>query len=128
MARGLNKVMLIGLLGKAPDVRTLTSGSFVSNFSIAVDDSYKKNGEYVKQTEWINITVFGKLAEIVAEYLKKGSKVYVEGRFKTQKYTNSNDATVYKSYVQADTLLILSSKPVSDQDGRKAYDDEDIPF
>ena len=88
MARGVNKVILIGNLGKDPEVRYTPGGAAVVSFSIATTESWKdkQSGEKVEKTEWHNITAFGKLAEICGEYLKKGSQVYVEGRIQTDKY------------------------------------------
>jgi len=88
MARGVNKVILVGNLGKDPDIRYTPGGAAVASFSVATTESWKdkQTGEKVEKTEWHNITAFGKLAEICGEYLKKGSQVYVEGRIQTDKY------------------------------------------
>ena len=87
----LNKVILIGNLGKDPEERFFTDGSPVTNFSIACTEKYKdKTGEQKELTEWVNIVTFGKLAEIAGKYLSKGSSVYIEGKLKTDKYTDKN--------------------------------------
>jgi len=83
----LNKVILIGNLGRDPEVRYLPSGDAVANFSIATSENWKdRNGQRQERTEWHNISMFGRLAEIAGQYLKKGSKVYIEGRIQSRKY------------------------------------------
>ena len=88
MQRGLNKVMIIGNLGNDPDVRYTQGGAAVSNISVATSETWKDktSGEPVEKTEWHKVVFFGKLAEIVAEYLKKGAKVYIEGKLQTRKW------------------------------------------
>ena len=89
----VNKVILVGNLGRDPEVRYLPSGDPVANVTIATSSKYKsKTGEMVEETEWHRVTFFGKLAEIVGQYLKKGRSVYVEGRIKTRKYTDKDGA------------------------------------
>ncbi len=92
MARGINKVILIGNLGQDPDVRYSADGRAIANISVATTDSWKdKNtGERQDRTEWHRVVFFGKLAEIVAEYLKKGSQVYIEGRLQTRKWAQES--------------------------------------
>ena len=88
MARGINKVILVGNLGKDPEVRYMPSGSAVTNVTIATSDQWrdKQSGEMQERTEWHQVVFFNRLAEIAGEYLKKGSKVYVEGRLQTRKW------------------------------------------
>ena len=88
MARGINKVILVGNLGADPETRAMPSGSSVTNISIATQESWKdKNtGDQQERTEWHKVVFFGRLAEIAGEYLKKGSQVYVEGKLRTQKW------------------------------------------
>ena len=87
----LNKVILIGNLGRDPEVRYLPSGDAVVNFSIATSENWKdRNGQRQERTEWHNISMFGRLAEIAGQYLKKGSKVYIEGRIQSRKYTGKD--------------------------------------
>ncbi len=88
MARGINKVILVGNLGKDPETRAMPSGKAVTNLSIATSESWrdKQTGEQKEQTEWHNIVFFDRLAEIAAEYLRKGSKIYVEGKLRTRKW------------------------------------------
>ena len=86
--RSVNKVVLVGNLGKDPEIRFMPNGNAVANFSIATTESWKnkQTGEYENQTEWHNLTVFGKFGEMCGQYLKKGAKIYVEGKIKTEKW------------------------------------------
>lgn len=89
----LNKVILIGRLGKDPEVRYMPNGEAVCNFSVATSESWKdNNGQKQERTEWHNITMYRKLAEIAGQYLKKGSQVYLEGKIQSRKYTDKNGA------------------------------------
>ena len=105
----VNKVILIGRLGKDPEVRRLQSGDAVCNFSLATSDKYKDKttGEYKENTEWHNITAYGKLAEIIERYLKKGSEVYIEGSLHSQKWTDASGVEKYKTYIKANELTML---------------------
>ena len=100
-SKGLNKVMLIGNLGKDPEVRYMPSGNAVANITIATSESWtdKSSGEKKEKTEWHRVVFFGKLAEIVEKYLHKGSKIYVEGKLKTRKWTNKEGQDVYTTEV-----------------------------
>lgn len=87
----VNKVILVGRLGRDPEVRYMPSGDAVANFSIATDEQWRdRNGERQSRTEWHNITLFGKLGEIAGQYLKKGGQVYIEGRIQSRKYTGKD--------------------------------------
>ena len=111
MARGLNKVMIIGNLGQDPDVKFLPSGDAVCNISVATDESYKtKEGQKVEKTEWHNVTMFGKLAEISGEYLRKGSKVYIEGKLETRKWQAQDGTDRYSTDIKAFQMQMLDSK------------------
>ncbi|MEA3291594.1 MAG: single-stranded DNA-binding protein [Pseudomonadota bacterium] len=112
MARGINKVILIGNLGSDPEVRYLPSGSAVANVSVATSDSWKdKNtGERQERTEWHRVAFFGRLAEIVGEYLKKGSKVYVEGRLQTRKWQGQDGQDRYTTEIVASEMQMLDSR------------------
>jgi single-strand DNA-binding protein len=114
MARGINKVILIGNLGADPDTRMTQQGSAVTNLNIATDESYKdKNtGQMVPKTEWHRIVMFNRLAEIAKDYLKKGSKVYIEGRLQTDKY-QKDGVDHYQTKIIANELQMLDSKPGS---------------
>ena len=102
-SKGVNKVILVGNLGKDPEVKFLPGGSAVCNFSIATSESWKdKQGQSQEKTEWHRISIFGKLAEIAGEYLKKGSQVYVEGKLQTRKWTNKEGQDQYTTEVHLD--------------------------
>ena len=109
MAGSINKVILIGNLGKDPEVRHLENGACVANFSIATSENYKdrKTGEKVSQTEWHNIVVWRGLAEITEKYLKKGHKVYIEGKLKTRSWKDQEGNNRYTTEVIADNLTML---------------------
>lgn len=108
----LNKVMLIGRLGRDPEVRYLPSGDAVCNFSIATSESWndKKTGNKVERTEWHNISMFGRLAEIAGQYLKKGSLVYIEGRIESRKYTDRDNIERTAYEIKASEMKMLGSK------------------
>ena len=107
----VNKAIIIGNLGKDPEMRYMPSGDAICNFSLATTDSWKdKNGEKQEKTEWHRISMFGKLAEIAGEYLKKGSQVYVEGRIQTRKWTNKEGQDQYTTEIVADKMQMLGSR------------------
>jgi single-strand DNA-binding protein len=97
MARGVNKVMVVGNLGQNPEVRSTAQGMQMANLNIATDESYEDRvtGELVPKTEWHRVVLFGRTAEVAAKYLKKGSKIYLEGRLQTRKWTDKNNADRY---------------------------------
>jgi len=108
---GVNKVILLGNLGKDPEVRYLDNGVVVANFSLATTENYKnKLGERVSQTEWHNIVVWRGLAEVAEKYLKKGSSVYIEGKIKTRKWEDKDGNTRYNTEILADNMTMLGSK------------------
>lgn len=109
----INKVILVGNLGKDPELKYMPSGDAVTNFSIATTDKYKdkQTGEPKEITEWHRISVFQKLAEICAQYLKKGSQVYIEGRIRTRKWTDSAGIEKYSTEIVAEKMQILGNKP-----------------
>ena len=119
----VNKVILVGNLGRDPEVRYLPSGDPVANITIATSSKYKsKTGEMVEETEWHRVTFFGKLAEIVGQYLKKGRSVYVEGRIKTRKYTDKDGVEKYATDIIANEMQMLGNRegmggPFGDDDG-----------
>lgn len=144
MARGVNKVILIGNLGRDPEVRYMPNGQAVANVTIATSESWKdKNtGEQQERTEWHRVVFFRRLAEIAGEYLKKGSKVYIEGRLQTDKY-DKDGQTHYTTKIIADQMQMLDSKGGSNNYSAPAQDmkstgepsmatagdfDDDIPF
>jgi single-strand DNA-binding protein len=112
MARGVNKVILIGNLGNDPDVRYTASGAAVANISLATAESWrdKESGEQQERTEWHRVVFFGRLAEIVAEYLKKGSQIYVEGRLQTRKWQDKEGKDRYSTEIVANEMQMLGSR------------------
>jgi single-strand DNA-binding protein len=112
MARGVNKVILIGNLGKDPEVRYIPSGSAVANLTLATSESWKdqQSGEQQERTEWHNVVFYGRLAEIAGEYLKKGSKVYVEGSLRTRKWQDKNGVDRYTTEIIARDMQMLDSR------------------
>ena len=111
MARGINKVILVGHLGQDPEVRYTTSGSAVTNISLATTESWKdKNtGEKVEKTEWHRIVFFGRLAEIAGEYLTRGRQVYIEGKLQTRKWQDQNNQDRYTTEVVGNEMQMLGS-------------------
>jgi single-strand DNA-binding protein len=142
MSRSLNKVMLIGNLGKDPELRYTASGVAVATFSLATNESWKdQDGNTQERTEWHNIVAWKKLAEICGEWLKKGKKVYIEGRIQTRSYDDKNTGTKrYTTEIVADNLIMLDGKPNGGSSGTAAsYGggeqttpaakvDDDLPF
>ena len=106
----LNRVQLIGRLGKDPESKFTPTGKKVANFSLAVSQRWKTGGESKEYTEWVNIEAWGRLAEVCDEYLKKGSLVYLEGRLKTEKYEDKGGETKYYTKVVALTLQFLDKR------------------
>jgi single-strand DNA-binding protein len=115
MARGINKVMLIGNLGRDPETRYAQSGSAVTRFSIATSESWKDkaSGEMQERTEWHNVVCFARLAEIAGEYLRKGSKVYIEGSLRTSSW-EADGQKKYRTEVNARELQMLDSRGGAD--------------
>jgi single-strand DNA-binding protein len=108
---GVNRVILIGNLGKDPEIRNLEGGVKKASFSLATSETYKgKNGEKVDQTEWHNIVLWRGLAEVAESYLKKGNSIYVEGKIKTRDYTDKDGNKRYITEIVADNMVMLGSK------------------
>jgi single-strand DNA-binding protein len=112
MARGINKVILIGNLGADPESRSMPSGMNVTNLRIATSESWKdkQTGEMQERTEWHNVAMFGRLAEISAQYLRKGSQVYVEGRLRTRKWQDKEGRDRYTTEIVADEMQMLGGR------------------
>jgi single-strand DNA-binding protein len=112
MARGINKVILVGNLGADPEVRYMPQGGAVANLSIATSESWKdKNtGEQKEQTEWHRVVIYQRLAEIAGEYLRKGSKVYLEGKLKTRKWTDKDNIERYTTEIVASEMQMLDGR------------------
>ena len=131
----INKVIVLGNLGKDPEVRHLPNGDAVCNFSLATTESWKdKDGNKQDKTEWHNVVIFRKLAEIAGEYLKKGRPVYIEGRLQTRKWQDKEGKDRYTTEIVADQMQMLGSreeaKEVSKAPAPANFDDmeSDIPF
>ena len=136
----LNKAIVIGNLGKDPELKYMPNGKAVASFSVATSQKWKDNdGNQQEKTEWHNITAFEKLAEVIGEYLKKGSKVYVEGRLQTDKW-EKDGVTHYSTKIIAKDLVMLGGKTDGEQkqkptelsetaqDFNDSQKDEDLPF
>ncbi len=143
MSNGINKVILIGNLGNDPDVKTTDGGLTIASVSIATTDSWTSpDGVKQERTEWHKVIFFKKLAEIVGQYLKKGAKVYIEGKLQTRKWQDKDNNDRYTTEVVARDMQMLSSKPGVDalfdsapgksgkiDDGKNNFDmDDGVPF
>jgi len=137
--RGLNKVMLIGRLGRDPESNAVTSGDMVCKFSIATDESWTdKSGNKQTKTEWHNIVAWRKLAEICARYLKKGSLVYLEGKLQSRKYEDRSGNDRYITEVVIHDMQMLDTRNIekpadtgyqnTTDDGDPTITDDDVPF
>jgi len=151
MARGVNKVILVGNLGKDPDMKYTASGAAIANITVATSESWndKQTGEKQERTEWHRVVFFRRLAEIVGEYLRKGSQVYIEGKLQTRKWQDQNGQDRYTTEIVASEMQMLGARggdagarppqggggfrsnapaaqsaPKADSD----FDDDDIPF
>ena len=146
MARGINKVIIVGNLGSDPDTRYSPSGTAVTKFSVATSESWKdkQTGEQNERTEWHRVVMFGRLAEIGAEYLRKGSQVYIEGSLRTNKWQDQSGNDRYTTEIIANEMQMLGGRggsgsggapmrdeapPASPPPQRSSDDfDDDIPF
>ncbi len=147
MARSLNKVMLIGNLGKDPEVRHLENGTAVANFSIATSESYKdrNSGEIITNTDWHNVVLWRGLADVSEKYLKKGDKVYLEGKLRSRPYQDQQGVTKYITEVVVDDMVMLGNRNSGEQnsggqsqqqpsptpkapDMKLNEEDDDLPF
>lgn len=125
MARGINKVILIGNLGKDPETRYLPSGGAVTNLTLATSETWKdkQSGQQQERTEWHRVVFFNRLAEIAAEYLKKGSKVYIEGSLRTRKWQGQDGQDRYTTEIVASEMQMLDGRG-----GSSGYDDNMPPM
>lgn len=146
MARGINKVILVGNLGADPEVRYSPNGAAIANLSIATTDSWKdkQSGESQERTEWHRVVLFNRLGEIAGEYLRKGSQVYIEGRLQTRKWQDKNGQERYTTEIIATEMQMMGGKQGSDmhppsmddhhhqqnhhQSATTTTADDDIPF
>ena len=112
MARGINKVILVGNLGQDPETRYMPSGGAVTNFTLATNESWKdkQSGEQKERTEWHRVAMFNRLAEVAAEYLRKGSQVYVEGKLRTRKWQDRDGNDRYTTEIIADEMQMLGGR------------------
>ncbi len=135
---GINKVILVGNLGKDPEVKYTQGGTAFANFSIATSERWTdKNGEKQEKTEWHRVVAWGKLAEICGEYMSKGKQVYIEGKLQTRQWEDKDGNTRYTTEVKADNVMLLGRKDSFDESNDKSGsypadknepDDGDIPF
>ncbi len=153
MARGVNKVILVGNLGRDPEVKYTASGAAVVNITVATSESWndKQTNERVEKTEWHRVVAFQRLAEIMGEYLRKGSQVYIEGKLQTRKWQDQNGQDRYTTEIVANEMQMLGSRgdaptrqqgeqsgfrsnqpaqqaPAPAGSGGGGFDDDDIPF
>ena len=143
MARGINKVIVVGNLGQDPDTRYMPSGSAVTNITVATNESWKdkQTGEQKERTEWHKVAMFGRLAEVAAEYLRKGSQVYIEGKLRTRKWQDQSGNDRYTTEIIADEMQMLGGRggggapmrndgppPSPPPQGSTEDFDDDIPF
>ncbi len=112
MARGINKVIIVGNLGQDPETRYMPSGSAVTNFTVATNESWKdkQTGEQRERTEWHRVVMFDRLAEIAAEYLRKGSQVYIEGKLQTRKWQGQDGQDRYTTEIRANEMQMLGGR------------------
>jgi len=134
----VNKVYLVGNVGKDPEVRYIESGVAVANFSLATNETYKnKNGERITNTEWHNIVVWRGLAEVAEKYVKKGSLLFIEGKIRTRSYDDQNGNKRYITEIVADNLKMLDrmssessqgAQPQAPEGGFESDETDDLPF
>lgn len=114
----MNKVVLVGRLGQNPEQRATPSGTAVTNFSVATNETYKnQSGEYQDSTEWHRCVAFGKTAEYIGNFFTKGRLVYIDGRLRTRKWQDNNNATHYTTEINVDTAMLLDRAPQQDGGG-----------
>ena len=118
MARSVNKATLVGNVGKDPEVKFLPSGSAVANFTLATSERFKdKSGELQERTEWHSLVAYQRLAEIVRDYVKKGSKLYIEGRIQTRSWDDKDGQKKYKTEIVVNELVLLSARGEGESGG-----------
>jgi single-strand DNA-binding protein len=140
VGKSINHVTLVGRLGKDPEIRRTNNGGTVATFTVATDDPYKdKNGEWQNRTDWHNVTLFGKLAEVVQQYCTKGMLVVVEGKLKTESWDDRDGNKKYRTFVKAHNVVFGDSKGSrqeqskgndQQQSGGGPFDgkEDDLPF
>ena len=128
---GVNKVILVGNLGNDPEIKATNSGSTLANFSVATSERWTKDGERQEKTEWHRVTAFGKLAEIVGQYVSKGSKVYIEGKIQTRSWeTDSGEKRYVTEIIARDLQMLDRAGETSGQQSNASPlpTDDDLPF
>jgi single-strand DNA-binding protein len=140
MQKGVNKAIILGNLGNDPECKSTSNGSMLANFSVATSESWldKNTNQKQERTEWHRVTAFGKLAEIIQQYVKKGSKVYIEGQIRTRKWKADDGSDRYSTEIVANELQMLDSRSESapaaqpqqapQQAQGHTVEDDDIPF
>ena len=143
MPKSVNKVILVGHVGKDPEIKYTASGIAVAKFSVATNEGFKdKSGEWQNRAEWHNVVAWERLAEIVGEYVHKGTKLYVEGKLQTSSWEDRNGDKKYRTEIVTRDLVLLSSRDIEHEEDRAAAEDarepehggageitdEDIPF
>lgn len=123
MAKSVNKVILVGNLGKDPEIKYTQSGTAVASITVATSENYKdkQSGEWQEKTEWHNVVLWQRLAEIAGEYLKKGSKVYIEGRLQTRSWEDKQGQKRYTTEVVGNDLVLLGGRGEGGQGGGGGY-------
>lgn len=126
---GINKVIIVGRLGNDPEIRTMPNGEAVANISVATSETWtdKNTGERRETTEWHRIVFYRRQAEVVGEYLRKGSQVYVEGRLRTRKWQDQNGQDRYTTEIQGDVMQMLDSRNAGNQGGDYSYAPQSAP-
>ena len=126
-SRGVNKIIILGNVGQQPESKTLPSGGQVANLSLATSESWndKQSGQKQERTEWHRVVFFNRLAEIVAEYVNKGSKIYVEGKLQTRKWQDNDGQDRYTTEIVASQMQMLDSRSSTAQDGSHAVPSDD---
>ena len=136
MARGINKAIIVGNLGRDPEVRYTANGNAIANITVATTESWKdkQSGERQEKTEWHRVVFFGRLAEIAGEYLKKGAQVYIEGRLQTREWEDKNQVKRKTTEIRCDNFTMLGRRSdVSNQGGDRpkapaSMEEDDLPF
>lgn len=138
MARGINRVILVGNLGDNPEVRYTGGGAAITTIRLATSESWtdKQTGQKQERTEWHRVKFFGRLAEIAAQYLRKGSQVYIEGSIRTEKYTGKDGAEKYSTDIIAQEMQMLGGRESTQEQARPqeqakatdGFEDSDLPF
>lgn len=137
MSKSVNKVILVGNVGKDPEVKYTSGGTAIAKFSLATAERFKdKSGDWQDRTEWHNVVAWGKLAEIAGQYVKKGSKLYLEGRLQTTSWDDKSGEKKYRTEINAGELIMLDGREAESSAPKKPAqktsdmfaDDDSIPF